>query len=141
MANAQDFRRIVLGLRDAVEASHMGHPDFRVNGRIFATLKHDETKGMVVLTPEQQEQFVREHPSAFEPESGAWGRSGCTLVDLESVDEETLGEAVTLARQNAVAKGPTRSSTRKKTATRKATAKRAGSRKTPARRTQRTRQR
>jgi hypothetical protein len=141
MANAQDFRRIVLGLRDAVEASHMGHPDFRVNGRIFATLKHDETKGMVVLTPEQQKQFVREHPSAFEPESGAWGRSGCTRVDLESVDEDTLGEAVTLARQNAVAKGPTRSSTRKKTATRNATAKRAGSRKTPARRTQRTRQR
>ena len=115
MPNAEDFRRIVLGLRDAVEASHMGHPDFRVSGRIFATLKHDETKGMVVLTPEQQERFVREHPSAFEPESGAWGRSGCTRVDLQSVDEETLGEAVTLARQNAVAKGPTRSRTKKKT--------------------------
>jgi hypothetical protein len=118
MANAQDFRRIVLGLQDAVEASHMGHPDFRVNGRIFATLKQDETKGMVVLTPEQQERFVREHPSAFEPESGAWGRSGCTRVDLQSVNEETLGEAVTLARQNAVAKGRRHRTSRKTSATR-----------------------
>ena len=74
MLNANDFRRIVLGLREAVESAHMGHPDFRVNGRIFATLNQDETRGMVVLTPDQQQRFVEEHSSAFEPESGAWGR-------------------------------------------------------------------
>jgi hypothetical protein len=109
MLTAGDFRRVVLGLRDAVEGAHMGHPDFRINGRIFASLTHDETRGMVVLTPEQQARFVREYSSAFEPESGAWGRDGCTRVHLSSVDEEALGEAATLARQNAIAKGPTRS--------------------------------
>lgn len=109
MLTASDFRRVVLGLRDAVEAAHMGHPDFRINGRIFASLTHDETRGMVVLTPEQQARFVNEHPSAFAPESGAWGRAGCTRVHLASADEEAVGEAATLARQNAVAKGPTRS--------------------------------
>lgn len=109
MLAASDFRRIVLGLRDAIESAHMGHPDFRVNGRIFATLNHDQTRGMVVLTPDQQQRFVHEHPAVFEPESGAWGRSGCTRVHLELVDEETLGEALTVAWQNSIAKGPSRS--------------------------------
>jgi hypothetical protein len=119
MPNATDFRRIVLGLPDAIESAHMGHADFRVRGRIFATLNDDETRGMVVLTLDQQERFVRENPSVFLLESGAWGRSGCTRVHLASVDEETLGEAVTLAWQNGVAKGPSRS--RAKTAARRAT--------------------
>jgi hypothetical protein len=134
MLTARDFRRIVLGLRDTIESAHMGHPDFRVNGRIFASLTSDETRGMVVLTPEQQQRFVREAPSAFEPESGAWGRAGCTRVHLPSADEEAVGEAATLARQNAIAKGPTRSQSkptkRKLTPKRKpkATGRRASSR-------------
>jgi hypothetical protein len=123
---ARDFRRIVLGLRDAVEGAHMGHPDFRVNGRIFASLTHDETRGMVVLTPEQQARFVREYSSGFEPENGAWGRAGCTRVHLSSADEEALGEAATLARQNAIAKGPTRSKPKPR-----ATGKRTGGSRTP----------
>ena len=109
MLSTKGFRRIVLGLRDAVEGAHMGHADFRVNGRIFASLNDDETHAMVVLTPEEQERFVREYPAAFEPESGAWGRAGCTRVHLAHVDEETLGEAATLAFQNIIRKGPVRS--------------------------------
>ena len=123
MLSAKDFRRIVLGLRDAVESAHMGHPDFRVNGRIFASLDDDETRAMVVLTPEEQERFVREYPSAFEPESGAWGRAGCTRVHLAAVDEEALGEAATLAFQNAIRKGPVRP--RSKAATARNTPRRA----------------
>jgi len=95
-------------MEGAVEAEHMGHPDFRVHGRIFATLKQDLKAGMVVLTIEHQQQFVGEHPDAFEPESGAWGRQGCTRVHLSAVDEETLGEAMTLAWQNMVRKEPAR---------------------------------
>jgi len=98
---AADFRRMALGLRGAVEGAHMGHPDFRASGRIFATLHGDGRRGMVKLTPEQQEEFVREHPAAFEPESGAWGREGCTAVQLDAVDADTLGAALTLARRNA----------------------------------------
>jgi hypothetical protein len=100
---ANDFRRIALGMKDAVEREHMGHPDFRANGRIFATLHADLRWGMVKLTPEQQEPFVREHPGTFVPENGAWGRQGCTAVRLDSVDEETLGEALTLAWRNSAA--------------------------------------
>jgi YjbR len=92
-----DFRRIALGMKDAVEGAHMGHPDFRVNNRIFATLHHDRLWGMVKLLPEQQQAFVRQDPATFKPESGAWARQGCTAVQLASVDEETLGEALTLA--------------------------------------------
>jgi len=99
---ANDFRRIALGLEGAAEGEHMGHPDFRVDNRIFATLHHDREFGMVKLTPDQQEQFMRAHPDAFAPESGAWGRAGSTRVRLASVHEETLGEAVTLAWQNVV---------------------------------------
>jgi hypothetical protein len=96
---AQEFRRIALGLTDAIEGSHMGHPDFRVNGRIFATLHPDNKFGMVKLPPDQQQRFVDENPDAFAPESGAWGRQGCTRVRLDTVDEDTLGEAMTIAWQ------------------------------------------
>jgi hypothetical protein len=126
----QDFRRIALGMSDAVESAHMGHPDFRVHGRIFATLHADNRYGMVKLTPDQQQQFVRDNPVTFEPENGAWGRQGCTRVllapqrtrnarqgprSVNAVDEETLGEAITLAWQNTarseVAKRPGRTRT------------------------------
>lgn len=99
MANSEDFRRIALGMKDAIESAHMGHPDFRASGKIFATLHHDHEWGMVKLTPDQQQEFVRKYPAAFKPENGAWGRDGCTAVRLDAVDDETLGEALTLARR------------------------------------------
>ena len=109
-----DFRRLALALEGAFEGAHMGHPDFRVNGRIFATLHADERFGMVKLTPEQQGGFVAEHPETFTPENGAWGRAGFTRVQLKSVHEEVLGEALTLAWQNAVHTGNAKRSKRKR---------------------------
>lgn len=103
--NSTDFRRMALALAGAVESAHMGHPDFRVNNRIFATLHAGGNTGMVKLPPEQQREFIADHPEAFTPESGAWGRAGCTRVRLESVHEEALGEALTLAWRNTAHKG------------------------------------
>jgi len=103
---AKDFRRIALGMKDAIESAHMGHPDFRVHGRIFATLHGDLKWGMVNLTPEQQERFIADAPGSFVPEKGAWGLQGCTAVQLNVVDEEVLGEAITLAWRNTTEKGP-----------------------------------
>jgi predicted DNA-binding protein (MmcQ/YjbR family) len=97
-----EFRRIALKLGGAAEGSHMGHPDFRANGRIFATLYPDGQNGMVKLTPEQQQDFISTDSDAFAPASGAWGRQGCTTVLLDSIDEDKLGEAMTLAWQNTV---------------------------------------
>jgi hypothetical protein len=94
---ADDFRRIALGLDGAIESAHMGHPDFRANGRIFATLHADMKTGMVKLTPQEQSTFVKAQPDVFSLEAGAWGRSGCTRVHLARADEETIGEAMTLA--------------------------------------------
>jgi hypothetical protein len=96
------FRRIALAFDGVIESAHMGHPDFRANGRIFATLKSDNQHGMVKLTPDEQAAFIRSHPDAFAPESGAWGRGGSTRVTLKAVDEEVLGEALTLAWQQTV---------------------------------------
>jgi hypothetical protein len=110
---ARTFRKIALGMDGAIEAAHMGHPDFRVNGRIFATLHADNKHGMVKLTPEQQQRFVSEYPAVFAPESGAWGRQGCTRVRLAAAEEETLGEAMTLAWQNVVS-SPRKKGTRNK---------------------------
>jgi hypothetical protein len=98
--NHHDFRRIVLALSEAVEGAHMGHPDFRVKNRIFATIHPDPTHGMVKLTPDQQQVFVRDFPNIFIPENGAWGRAGCTRVMFSEADEELLGEVATLAWQN-----------------------------------------
>ncbi len=97
---ARDFRRIALGMEGAVEASHMNHPDFRVNGKIFATIHPDNAQGMVKLTPEQQERFIREQPGTFHPAAGAWGRQGNTMVTFEQANDDAVGEAMTLAWQN-----------------------------------------
>jgi hypothetical protein len=97
-----EFRRIAVSMKGAVEGAHMGHPDFRANGKIFATLYPDGERGMVKLTPEQQQDFISGGDGVFAPASGAWGRQGCTTVRLDLLDEDKLGEAMTLALQNTV---------------------------------------
>lgn len=97
---AKDFRRIALGLEGVVEGAHMHHPDFRANGKIFATIHADNAQGMVKLTPEQQERFIREHPGVFSPAAGEWGRQGSTMVNFAKANEDIVGEAMTLAWQN-----------------------------------------
>jgi len=92
----------------------MAHPDFRVSGRIFATIYPDHERGMVQLTPDQQREFMRDHPAVFEPASGAWGRGGSTTVILRVAGAEPIGEAMTLAWQNAVQKGAAKKTRRRK---------------------------
>ncbi len=117
VAYVKDFRRISLSLDGALESAHMGHPDFRANGRIFATIQHDPQWGGLMLLPEQQQRFLRDYPGAFKPAAGAWGAAGATLVHFASLDEDTLGEALTLCWQNAYAKGTKKAM--KKTAAKK----------------------
>lgn len=108
---ANAFRRIALGLAGASEAAHMGHPDFRAKGKIFASLQAGD-RGMVKLTPEQQARFVSELPDVFAPEAGAWGRRGYTRVYLKQADAEHVGEAMTLAWQNVNLATPKRRTSR-----------------------------
>lgn len=79
---AAQFRSLALSMPGAIESAHMNHPDFRVGGKIFATLSGDEEHGVVMLSPEEQKQFLAEAPDAFSPAAGAWGRSGSTRVHL-----------------------------------------------------------
>lgn len=95
---AADFRRLALGLEGAVEGSHMGVVDFRVGGRIFATLAHvGEGYGNVMLTAEEQAGLVEEWPEAFLPVQGGWGRRGATHVRLGVVSEEVLQGVLAMA--------------------------------------------
>jgi hypothetical protein len=91
MASPDDFRRLAWSFAGAEERAHMGHPDFRVGGKIFATL-HAPGKGTgaVMLLPEQQELAMEAEPAAFSPAAGAWGRSGSTIVRLDAVSAEWL---------------------------------------------------
>jgi hypothetical protein len=83
----------------------MEHPDFRVRGKIFATLGYpDSDWGMVKLTPDQQTSFVRAEPTVYVPVKGAWGRKGSTSVRLESASEATLRHALALAWRNVAPK-------------------------------------
>lgn len=98
----EGFRRMALGLPDVAEEAHMGHPDFRVHGKIFATLGYpDGLWGMVKLTPEQQEAFVESHPAVFVPVKGGWGLRGATNVSLRAASRRTLGPALETAWRNA----------------------------------------
>src|SRR3979490_2339071 len=86
-----DFRRIALSMPGAIESSHMGHPDFRAAGKIFATLgPPGKVWAMVKLTPEQQRDFVAQDPAMFAPGKGGWGRSGATNIELGAVEEAVL---------------------------------------------------
>lgn len=101
---ADDFRDLALELPGAVEGAHMDHPDFRVGGKIFATLGPKEAWGMVKLTLEQQAEFVEFDPEAFEPIAGAWGRKGMTKVILENAREESTARALDAAWRNTAPK-------------------------------------
>jgi hypothetical protein len=93
-----DFRDLALSFPEAVEASHMGHADFRVGGKIFATLGHpDADHGAVTLPPEEQAYFVKAHAAAFTPANGAWGRAGSTIVRLAKANREAVGAALEAA--------------------------------------------
>ena len=95
---AAQFRRLALSMPEAIESAHMEHPDFRVGGRIFATLGYpDKHHGMVVLPPEEQRRFVESDSPAFAPAKGAWGLRGSTCVRLEAVDASTLRRAIEIA--------------------------------------------
>jgi hypothetical protein len=95
------FRKLALSLEGAIESAHMGHPDFRVNNRIFATLSYqDKGFGVLKLTPEQQESFVAERPECFSPVHGGWGRSGMTFLHLEQAEEALIEGALATAYRN-----------------------------------------
>jgi hypothetical protein len=93
-----DFRRIALSLEGAEEGSHMGSPDFRVGGRIFATLAAQaQGYGNLMLTPEQQAMFVAEEPDIFIPIHGGWGRNGATHLKLSAANEDLVYGALQTA--------------------------------------------
>lgn len=96
--NATDFRRIALSLPGAVESAHMGAPDFRLGGRIFATLASEKLGyGNLMLSPELQSEFVEAAPEIFLPVAGGWGRNGATHIRLAAANEDVLTGALQAA--------------------------------------------
>ncbi len=105
MITVDYFRRIALSLPGSVESSHMEHPDFRVNNRIFATIWPNESWGMVKLTSHQQRTFLKAHSGVFIPVTGGWGRQGCTNVRLDRAGESIVRKALETAWSNRASKG------------------------------------
>jgi len=101
-----EFRRIALSMPQATESAHMGHPDFRVKGKIFATLfsRDGDDWGMVKLKPDQQRRFVEANPGVFEPVWGGGGSGGATQMRLGAVDKKTLRDAMFTAWLNTAPK-------------------------------------
>ncbi|HXJ93501.1 MAG TPA: MmcQ/YjbR family DNA-binding protein [Terriglobia bacterium] len=95
---ADNFRRLALALPEASESAHMGHPDFRVRNKVFATLSYPgEGWAMVKLTPQQQASFVEAEPAVFAPVKGGWGRRGATNVHLKAAREASVRRALLTA--------------------------------------------
>jgi hypothetical protein len=102
---AESFRRMALSFPDTSEQSHMDHPDFRVRGKIFATLGcPDENWAMVKLWPEEQQNFVGAEPAVFMPVNGAWGGQGCTNVYLKRAGPGSVRKSLAAAWRRAAPK-------------------------------------
>ena len=102
---AEQFRRLALDLPHAIESAHMSHPDFRVGGKVFATLGWpDAACAMVKLTADQQRAFVHAEPQTFQPVKGGWGRRGSTQVRLARASTPALREALASAWRNVAPK-------------------------------------
>ena len=95
-----EYRQLALSLPEAAESSHLRHPDFRVRGKIFATLSPNQSRGVVLLTREQQEILTTSEPKIFAPVPGVWGQRGSTIIDLECADETTVRSALVMAWRN-----------------------------------------
>jgi hypothetical protein len=104
---ASDFRRIALSLPGTVEGSHFGSADFRVGGKIFATLSQEnEGYGVLLLTPEEQAGMVEDAPDVFSPVPGGWGKKGSTRVLLAKVTPDVLEGALRMCWQRRAAAKP-----------------------------------
>ena len=101
---ADTFRKLALGLPETSEGAHMDHPDFRVGGKIFATLWPDAGWGMVKLTVEQQLAFCTIEPAVFQPVQGGWGRRGATKVILQRARPRLVRDALLAAWKNTAPK-------------------------------------
>ena len=92
---AAQFRRLALSFPGVIESSHMSHPDFRVGGKIFATLGYpDKNYGVAVVPPAEQARLLQKHPRIFSAAKGEWGKKGCTTVLLPAVDATTMKSAL-----------------------------------------------
>lgn len=108
MSTAADFKRLALSFAGAEEGSHMGAVDFRVGGRIFATLASvKQGYGNLMLTPEQQQAFIGERPDVFLPVAGKWGEGGATHLRLAAADEAIVRGALEAAWRHRVARNKT----------------------------------
>jgi len=98
---AVQFRKLALSHPETEERQHMEHPDFRVAGKIFATLGYpDKTRGMVKLSPEDQHNFCKDYPDMFVPVKGTWGRRGATSVNLKAAKKDVVSRAIDAAWRN-----------------------------------------
>ena len=102
---AEKFRSLALEISGAIESSHVNHPDFRLGGKVFASLGYpDDEHGMVKLTPEQQRNFLKKAPGVFNPCAGAWGKQGATSVNLAPAKVGLLRTALKAASDNVASK-------------------------------------
>lgn len=112
----KEFRKLALSLPETEEREHMNHPDFRVRGKIFATMGYpDKTRAMVRVTPVEQEMLVRAEPSVFSPVKGKWGLQGATSVNLKAAKQPSIKPALAAAWELATGADLTKNSKPKKT--------------------------
>ena len=104
MASADDFRRLALAFPGAEERAHMGHPDFRVGGKIFATAGRIDGRAVLKFTRDQQQMLCEAEPDMFQPVEGGWGRQGWTNFILAKADPKTARSALWMAWRNTAPK-------------------------------------
>lgn len=93
----EEFRALALAFPEAVESSHFDTADFRVRGKIFATLREADGRAVLKLSPDEQQLLMETSPGLFEPVKGSWGQKGWTRIDLDRADADTARHAMGIA--------------------------------------------
>lgn len=101
-----EFRALAASFPEAAAGSHFDTSDFRVGGRIFATLRKTDGRAVLKLSHDEQQLLMATAPGLFEPVTGAWGRKGWTRVVLEASDAATVRHAMAMAYRSVTPKRP-----------------------------------
>ena len=94
MIAADTFRTLALDLPQVDEKPHFDKAAFRSKGKIFATLDTKRNRVSLRLSEADQSVYCLLKPDIAQPATGAWGKQGWTVFDINAAPKTIITEAL-----------------------------------------------